>query len=42
VTPEQAAALLEIVLLDASEPPPIDWKARRRRVYLILLGSLRD
>jgi hypothetical protein len=42
VTPQEAAALLEIALLDSSEPPSIDWGARRREVYLILLGSLRE
>jgi hypothetical protein len=42
MTSEQAAALLEVLLRDPCEPPEIDWTAGRRRVYLILLGSLRD
>jgi hypothetical protein len=42
MSPEQAAALLEIALRDSSEPPSIEWDARRRQVYLILLGSLRE
>jgi hypothetical protein len=42
MTPEQAVALIAELVLDPSEPPKIDWEARRQRVFLILLGSLRE
>jgi hypothetical protein len=42
MNPEHAAAVLEIALHDSSEPPSIEWDARRRQVYLILLRSLRE